>query len=88
MKTSLQILLGLILLIVLFTVLSTVLGYLIWAVIITALVGLVAALVRVWWGDRQARKGPNLKVERRADKAAEKKLKELERQVEAERNRL
>jgi O-antigen/teichoic acid export membrane protein len=88
MKTSVQILLGLLLLIALFVVLSTVLGYLIWAVIITAVVGLVAALVRVWWGDRQARKPPNVKVERRADKAAEKRLKQLERQVEAKRNKM
>jgi hypothetical protein len=87
MKIWLEILVGVVLLIALYWILASILGFVIWAAMITLVVALVAALVRAWWGERQAKKGPNLKAERRTEKSAEKALKEMERRANTDRNR-
>jgi hypothetical protein len=87
MKTSLKLLLVITVLLVLFWVLSALVGFLFWAIVITVIGALVAALARAGWDERMEKKRPGWKAERRADKNADKALKDLERKFEAERKK-
>ena len=85
MKLALQIVLAIVLLIVLLRLLSMVVGLLFSVIILAAIGAAVVALTRSWWSEFQ-KKGPAQKrTMRKADQHAEKKLKELERSIDAER---
>lgn len=85
MKTWLSILIAVVLLIGLFYALSAALGFLIGAIVVVAVLALVAAVIRAWWNERKSKKPADTTIIKRAEKSAEKQLKKLEREANAEK---
>ncbi len=81
MKDMIPLLLGIALLMVLLWVLSAAAGLLFWGVLATLIGAAAIGLVRGWLRERSARKAPGRLEQRRAEKEANRLLRDLERQV-------
>ena len=86
MKIMVQVIVTLLALILAFWAVSAVLGYLVGAIVIAVIALGVAGLLRMWLAGREAKKGPDLSSVRRAEKIAEKQLKQMERAVKTDPN--
>ena len=87
MKLFLQILGGILIVVAAIFLLSTALGFLIQIIVVTAIVALIALLVHSFWNSHKAKTDP-VKAHRKAEKVAEKSLKQLERKTGTERSQL
>ncbi len=85
MKLVVQVLVALLALIVAFWAVSAVLGYLVGAVVLVLAALGVAGLARMWLVGREDRRGPDLSNVRRAEKEAEKRLRQMEREANTNR---
>ena len=82
MKLLIQILLVVVLLFVLYWALSAAVGVLIYFLIVAGIVGLIVAILRHLLGLNRKEQAPNLKAHQRAERDAERALKEMERKVD------
>jgi hypothetical protein len=81
MKLLLQLVLAIALLFVLCWALYAVLGLFVWVIVAGGIAAIIIAAIKSLIGKRQKEGAPNLRDSRRADKEAERALKDLERKV-------
>ena len=87
MKDSFKIFLAIVLIVALFWLFTAGLGFLIWGLIFAVIGGLTIALVRMWLKTKETGLPGGGRLDKDAHRAAEKKLKDVERRLEAERIR-
>ncbi len=84
MNLLVKLLIAVALLFVIVYLLSTLVGLLFWAALIGAIVVIVAGMIKLFSQDRRSRKSPNLSSHRRAERKADRALKDMERKVNRE----